>query len=789
MLPPDTQRRLIDLLKQLGVAALYALLIHLDHRYFESGTTVSAFEAASGFALAVLLLGGKRYAWGVFLGAILINVMTAQFLVAVVISSGHTLEALCGAWLLTHDNKFDPTLQSLRDYLRLILLGGGVGIGIAANIGVTVLLASGLIPSGTYSLELLHWWTGDTLGVILVTPLILVCWQTKNDWLGAKRVAEAALLLGLTFLAGQIVFLGWFHDSLGNIARGYVTFLFITWIAVRLGTRGTVITLTVTAIQALMGAYHGVGFFANDIAQTHLVNYWLYTVILSVTGMALATFLAERKQAEAEKEIAASQIKRAQAMLQTVLDSTPDWIFAKDTSYHFLFVNRAFAASQGCTPQDMAGRSDTEFWPDDLCNGDPARGIRGFHTDDDVAMAGNTIHNPYDPATHVDGKLHIFDTLKLPLLDADGHCYGVLGYARDITERKAIEKELLESKNKLQATLDAVPDLLFEVGLDGRIYNYHSPRTDLLAAPADVFLGKKFSDVLPPSVAEVCMSALRDAHKSGVSTGKHYELPLPQGKFWFELSVSRKHVNPGQEPRFIFLARDITERKTAEQQLRSLSAHMLNVREEEKASIAREIHDDMGGTLTALKMDAYWLSRKLPANEETAPLLERIRSMSQLIDDAVGVTRRVISDLRPTMLDDLGLLAALEWQCTQFHKRTGIECRVNCVEDEGDLDKQRSIALLRIFQEALTNVARHSGASRVEVEFRHDEEEAFLSINDNGCGLPKESSVAANSYGILGMTERTEQLGGKIKFDSQPGSGLRITVAFPLPADNKRGEA
>lgn len=169
------------LLKQLGVAALYALLIYLDHRYFESGTTVSAFEAASGFALAVLLLGGKQYAWGVFLGAILINITTAPLWMTVVISAGHTLEAFCGAWLLTYNNKSDATIRSLRDYLRLILMGGGVGIGIAANIGVTVLLASGFIPAEAYSLELLHWWTGDTLGVVLVTPLILVYWQTKND--------------------------------------------------------------------------------------------------------------------------------------------------------------------------------------------------------------------------------------------------------------------------------------------------------------------------------------------------------------------------------------------------------------------------------------------------------------------------------------------------------------------------------------------------------------------------------------------------------------------------------
>lgn len=147
-------------------------------------------------------------------------------------------------------------------------------------------------------------------------------------------------------------------------------------------------------------------------------------------------------------------------------------------------------------------------------------------------------------------------------------------FLRDITERKQATNELEESKNRLQAIFDAIPDLLFEVGLGGHIYNYHSPRTDLLAAPPDAFLGKKFSDILPPEVAAVCILAISEAHEKGYSTGKQYALLLAHGKFWFELSVSRKPVNPGHEPRFIFLARDITGRKQAERELRELNEQL-----------------------------------------------------------------------------------------------------------------------------------------------------------------------------------------------------------------------
>jgi signal transduction histidine kinase len=191
-------------------------------------------------------------------------------------------------------------------------------------------------------------------------------------------------------------------------------------------------------------------------------------------------------------------------------------------------------------------------------------------------------------------------------------------------------------------------------------------------------------------------------------------------------------------------------------------------------------------------MDVYRLAGKLSGNQQTAPLLEDVESMTQLIDNAVSVTRRVISDLYPTILDDLGLVAALEWQCGQFRKRTGIACEVIGAEDKDDerkLDKTSAINLFRIFQEALSNVSQHSGATRVSVEFHQSDEEIILSIGDNGRGLPEKHIIAQTSYGMRGMRERVAQLDGQIIFDSPPGGGLRVTVILPVAAGhNKEGE-
>ncbi|MGB8076241.1 MAG: sensor histidine kinase, partial [Gallionella sp.] len=255
------------------------------------------------------------------------------------------------------------------------------------------------------------------------------------------------------------------------------------------------------------------------------------------------------------------------------------------------------------------------------------------------------------------------------------------------------------------------------------------------------------------------------------------------------LTITAVLGTDGQVTNYVGIFSDISDLKAGEEQLRKLTAHIQTAREEEKTRIAREIHDDLGGTLTALKMETYRLAGKLSGSEQTALLLEQVESITQLIDNAVGVTRRVISDLHPAIIDDLGLAAALEWQCGQFRKRTGIACEVIGAEDKDDerkLDKTTAINLFRIFQEALSNVARHSGATRVSAEFHQSDDEIILSISDNGRGLPEKHVIAQTSYGMRGMRERVAQLDGQILFDTPHGGGLRVTVILPVAAENNK---
>ncbi len=345
---PDAEHRLTFLLKLLGVATFYALGTHINHLLFESRIATSIAEPICGFALGVLLIGGRRYAWGIFLGSLLINwISEGPFWASALVASGNTLEALVAAWLFTRFSSTDLHLQSLGSYLWLILAGCIGGI-ICALTESTTCLASGVLAPEDYGTTLAHRWMGDVFGIALVTPLMLA-WQKREDTYEGltEWIIESVPLFFLVFLAGQIIFLGWFHSSVGVfelVAKGYWMFLFITWVAVRLGTRGTMIVLNMAAIQGLLGAYQGIGFFANDIDETQLTNYWFYMMTLSMVGMALSTYFTERKLNE-------EVLHRSETRLRTLYDSTSDAVMLLDEN-GFFDCNKATLAMFGCAAKE-----------------------------------------------------------------------------------------------------------------------------------------------------------------------------------------------------------------------------------------------------------------------------------------------------------------------------------------------------------------------------------------------------------------------------------------------------
>jgi signal transduction histidine kinase len=232
------------------------------------------------------------------------------------------------------------------------------------------------------------------------------------------------------------------------------------------------------------------------------------------------------------------------------------------------------------------------------------------------------------------------------------------------------------------------------------------------------------------------------------------------------------------------LTHDVTERKEAEEklntsyeQIRSLSEHLTNVREVERKHIAREIHDELGQELTVLKMDVGSLVKKLPLTDDI--MRKRLASFSGLIDNIVQSVRRIASELRPSLLDDLGLTAAIAWHMEEFEKRSGIKSHFKEPKDEWILPDPVKINLFRIVQEATTNIGRHSNATEVHVNLEHNDHSIVLRVFDNGVGFNAETICKGNTLGILGMRERASIVGGKLEIKTAPGNGTEIFVSVP----------
>jgi signal transduction histidine kinase len=246
-----------------------------------------------------------------------------------------------------------------------------------------------------------------------------------------------------------------------------------------------------------------------------------------------------------------------------------------------------------------------------------------------------------------------------------------------------------------------------------------------------------------------------------------------------------KRTSDGLLKLVLGIAQDITEQREAEdelkssrQQLRHLLAHLQSVREDERTRIAREIHDELGQALTALKMDVSWLVRRFDRSQ--TELREKAQRMSKLIDMNIQTVKRISAELRPGLLDELGLTAALEWQAEEFQERTGIKCKIAVSPEDITLDRDVSTAIFRVFQETLTNIVRHAQARNVRVSLKEMKGQIILSVADDGKGITKTQISSPTAIGLMGMRERVAFLGGEVKFTGDRGNGTTVTVRIPL---------
>lgn len=358
-----------------------------------------------------------------------------------------------------------------------------------------------------------------------------------------------------------------------------------------------------------------------------------------------------------------------------------------------------------------------------------------------------------------------------------------------------LESALTQANERYQHTVEAAMDAIIATDDAQRIVIFNPAAEKMFGIPASRVLGGPLEHLIP--------ERLRSEHRSHVDAfvhaGRYARTMAPNGEifglradgteFPIESRISRSTV--AGKTQLTAVLRDVTERRRGEQklremnaQLRDLSAALQNVREQERMRIALELHDELGQQLTGLKLELSWLGNRLKEGRAAPP--EQVDAMRRHLDSAIATVRRISTELRPRVLDDLGFKDALAWQAGEFSKKTGLAVELDIDAATIVSDNTLATALFRIVQEALTNVARHAEASRVTIRFEVVDENLVLTIADDGRGIPVDGP-ATRGIGLLSMRERAAVLGGHFEISNQDGGGTAVTVTLPLDAPNLAG--
>ncbi len=364
----------------------------------------------------------------------------------------------------------------------------------------------------------------------------------------------------------------------------------------------------------------------------------------------------------------------------------------------------------------------------------------------------------------------------------------------ELAERLRTESALRESEQRYREVFEKTSDGIFlmDVAPEGRfkVVRFNPAEEKSVGVTNDQAAGRLVSEIMPRPVAEVMNSNFRRCVEAGLPISYEEELDLPVGRRYFDTALIPVRDAEGRIYRLVGISHNITERKQAAQrlqrsteQLRALSSRLQSLREEERTRIAREIHDHLGQLLTALKLEVHSVRSKVAGIREEElrkALTDKTTAATELINELIRSVQKIAFELRPGALDRLGLEAAIETEARSFSSRTNIQCECSLPTDRIALSPEHATGLFRIYQEILTNVARHSRATEVMVFVGHKNDHLVLQVEDNGVGI-KESDVAgAKSLGLLGMQERAAILGGTITFQGNSREGTTVTVEVPL---------
>lgn len=482
--------------------------------------------------------------------------------------------------------------------------------------------------------------------------------------------------------------------------------------------------------------------------------------------LGVVTDVTERKLAEGNR-----------MQLSEALKQTREAIALADPGKCFTYVNPAYERLFGYSEAELLGRPII-----DVMGGvqDTVQPGRAFDESVERGMFRGEVARKTK-----DGRVIPVLLSTAAIRNEYGQLTGYVASMSDLTERKRAEEALQRQKDFMAQVLDTDPNLIFVKNGEGKFIWVNQAMADTCGLTVQEMIWKHNTEVYPDHSEQISgflaidREVIRERREIIVTESAQ----LPDGRQRWYLTIKRPLVEPDGTVNVLGIAADITEQRLSAmklsesyRELQQLSAHLENVREEERTRIARELHDEMGATLAAMKMRVAWLGHRLPVG--ATQLTEEVDHISELVSDGIQTVRQIVRKLRPSTLEDVGFAAAVEDYVKKFRQHSGIECTLSLPAQEVALEQERAATLFRILQESLSNVAKHARASQVDIILTRRGKTLLLVVEDNGVGFGLASKE--KSFGILGIRERALMAGGKARISSVAGKGTRVAISIPL---------